>query len=202
MMIVVLSLSSRTIQVIMLDFETIFWTPPISRIQFIGGGWMWEGLGGRWGWVGSRRRAIPSIGHRQDCRAFNKTQKQPQCICQAKMVAGSSLTSHAALLVPPSGTMYPVVDRHAFTGSTKSCLWKQTWPSGALSLVCLEACITNITLLCTVSTKWLCIRTLYHTCGNLSWACMWISANETLTCKCMWKNFTSTGKSHWSLIFS
>ena len=34
---------------------------------------------------------------------------------------GSSLTSRAALLVPSSGIMYPVVDRHAFTGSAKSC---------------------------------------------------------------------------------
>ena len=52
----------------------------------------------------------------------NKAQKQPQSTCQAKTVIGSSLTPHAALLVPPNGTMYPVVDHHEFTGSAKSCL--------------------------------------------------------------------------------
>ena len=41
---------------------------------------------------------------------FSKTQKQPQCTCQAKMVAGSSLTPHAALLVHPSGTIWTVMD--------------------------------------------------------------------------------------------
>ena len=37
---------------------------------------------------------------RQDRRAFNKTQKQPQSTCQAKMVAASSMRPYAALLVP------------------------------------------------------------------------------------------------------
>ena len=32
---------------------------------------------------------------------FSKTQKQPQCTCQAKSVTRSSLTPHAALLVHP-----------------------------------------------------------------------------------------------------
>ena len=41
---------------------------------------------------------------------FSKTQKQPQCTCQAKTVAGSSLTPHAALLVHPSGTIWTVMD--------------------------------------------------------------------------------------------
>ena len=35
---------------------------------------------------------------------------------------GNSLTPQVALLVLPSGTVYPVVDRHEFTGSVKSCL--------------------------------------------------------------------------------
>ena len=37
---------------------------------------------------------------------FNKT----QCTCQAKMVAGSSLTPHATLLVHPSGTIWTVMN--------------------------------------------------------------------------------------------
>ena len=39
-----------------------------------------------------------------------------------KMVAGSSLTPHAALLVHPSGTIHPVVDCHEFTWSDKCWL--------------------------------------------------------------------------------
>ena len=53
---------------------------------------------------------------------FNKAQKQPQCTCQDKTVAGSSLTPHAALLVHPSGTIHPIVDCHEFTWSDKCCL--------------------------------------------------------------------------------
>ena len=53
---------------------------------------------------------------------FSKAQKQPQCTYQAWTVAGSSLTPHAALLVLPSGTIQPIVDRHEFTGSEKCCL--------------------------------------------------------------------------------
>ena len=48
----------------------------------------------------------------KSCCVFNKAQKQPQCTCQDKTVAGSSLTPHTALLVHPSGTIHPVVDRH------------------------------------------------------------------------------------------
>ena len=52
----------------------------------------------------------------------------------------SSLTLHAALLVHPSGTIQPVVNRHEFTGlgSEKCCLSKQTWLSMALSLMYLD----------------------------------------------------------------
>ena len=49
-------------------------------------------------------------------------EKQPQCICQAWTVVGSSLTPHAALLVRPSGTIQPVVDCHEFTWSERCCL--------------------------------------------------------------------------------
>ena len=66
--------------------------------------------------------------------------------CQDKTVAVSSLTPHAALLVHPSGTIHPVVDCYEFTRSDKCCLWKQTWSSSALSLVCLD--ITRVWLSC------------------------------------------------------
>ena len=47
-----------------------------------------------------------------------------ECTCQAKTVVGSSLTphAHAALLVHPSSTTYPAVDRHEFIVSEKCCL--------------------------------------------------------------------------------
>ena len=38
------------------------------------------------------------------------------------MVIGSSLAEHAALLVPLSGSIDPVVDRRGFTGSEKDRL--------------------------------------------------------------------------------
>ena len=56
------------------------------------------------------------------CWVLSKAKKQPQCTCQARTVVGSSLTSHAALLVHPSGTIQPVVDCHEFTESEKYCL--------------------------------------------------------------------------------
>ena len=80
----------------------------------MGGGW-----GRCWGWVGSRRQVIPSISTDTEPLSLNEAQKQPQCTCQAKTFIGSSLTPRAALLVLPSGTVYPVVDRHEFTGPEK-----------------------------------------------------------------------------------
>ena len=71
---------------------------------------------GRQEGVGSRR--LHGYSH---C-ALNEAQKQPQCTYQAKTVVGSSLTPHAALLVHPSGTVYPVLDRYEFTGSLREML--------------------------------------------------------------------------------
>ena len=48
---------------------------------------------------------------------LSKAQKQPQCTCQDKTVVGNSLTPLVALLVRPSGTIHPTVDRHEFTWS-------------------------------------------------------------------------------------
>ena len=101
-------------------------------------GWGWGGGGGGSGWEAEGSLNHPWPQGQSHC-VFSKTQKQPQCTYQAKAVAGSSLTSHAALLVHPSGTRYPTVDCHEFTGSEKCCLRKQTWLSLALSLVCLDS---------------------------------------------------------------
>ena len=75
----------------------------------IGGGWEAEG------------EFHPLAVRKSHC-VLSKAQKQPQYTCQDKTVVGSSLTPHAALLVRPSGTIHPVVDRHEFTWSDKCCL--------------------------------------------------------------------------------
>ena len=54
------------------------------------------GVGGGWEAEGGLDHP-PSQG-KSRC-VLNKAQKQPQCTCQDKMVAGSSLTPHAALLI-------------------------------------------------------------------------------------------------------
>ena len=77
------------------------------------------GVGGGWEAEGGLNHPL---AQGRSCCVFNKAQKQPQCTCQDKTVIGSSLTSHAALLVQPSGTIHPVVDCHEFTWSDKRCL--------------------------------------------------------------------------------
>ena len=77
------------------------------------------GVGG--GWETEGRLNHPLAQGKSHC-VFNKAQKQPQCTCQDKTVIGSSLTPHAALLVHPSGTIHPAVDRHEFTRSDKCFL--------------------------------------------------------------------------------
>ena len=80
---------------------------------------VYRGWGGHWGWVGSRRRVIPS------------TRRQTAVLCVQYCtetatvnlaVISSSLTPQAALLVPISGPIDPVVDRCGFTGSSKDHL--------------------------------------------------------------------------------
>ena len=77
------------------------------------------GVGG--GWEAQGGLYHPLAQRNSHC-VFSKAEKQSQCTYQAKMVVGSSLTLHAALLVCPSGTIYPAVDHHEFTGSEKCCL--------------------------------------------------------------------------------
>ena len=73
----------------------------------VGGGWEAEG----------RLNHLPA--QRKSHCVFSKAQKHPQYTCQGKTVLGSSLTPQAALLVLPSGTIHPIVDRHEFTYSDK-----------------------------------------------------------------------------------
>ena len=83
----------------------------------------WRGVGWMLGVGGKRKGGLnhPLAQGKSRC-VFNKAQKQPQCTCQDKTVAGSSLTPHAALLVRLSGTIHPVVDCHEFTWSDKCSL--------------------------------------------------------------------------------
>ena len=78
------------------------------------GGWEGGGVGVGGGWEAEGGLNHPPAQEKSHC-VFNKAQKQPQCTCQDKTVAGSSLTPHTALLVRPSGTIHPVVDCHEFT---------------------------------------------------------------------------------------
>ena len=50
---------------------------------------------------------------------FIEVHKQARFICQADMVADSSLTPSVALLVCPRGTIHSIVDYHGFTGLQK-----------------------------------------------------------------------------------
>ena len=72
------------------------------------GGVGWGGVGGKWEAEGGLNHPL---AQRKSCCVFSKAQKQPRCTCQDKTVVGSSLTPYAALLVHPSDTIYPIVDR-------------------------------------------------------------------------------------------
>ena len=91
--------------------------------------------GGGGGWEAEGGVNHPWAQRNSHC-VLSETQKQPQCTCQARTVAGSCLTPHAALFI--SAPQRHHMDRHEFTGSEKCCLYKQTWLSLALSLVCLD----------------------------------------------------------------
>ena len=77
------------------------------------------GVGG--GWEAEGEQYHPQ-GDKQQCCVFSRAQKLPQFTWQAQTVVSSSLTSQAALLVPISGPIDPVVDRRGFTGSAKDLL--------------------------------------------------------------------------------
>ena len=104
------------------------------------------GVGGGWEAEGGLNH---SLAVRKSRCVFSKAQKQPQCTCQDKMVVGSGLTPHTALLVHPSGTIHPqwtVMNLHGQINA--ACESRpghlQTWSSSALSLVCLDSAIVWI----------------------------------------------------------
>ena len=56
-----------------------------------------------------------------------------QLVKRTKVDSGSSLASHSTLLMPLSDPMNSVIILHG------SCLYKQTWPSIAVLLLCLDS---------------------------------------------------------------
>ena len=82
-------------------------------------GWGGVGVGG--GWEVEGRQYHPQ-GDKQQCCVFSRAQKLPQSTWQAQTVVSSSLTPQAALLVPISGPIDPLVDHCGFTGSAKDRL--------------------------------------------------------------------------------
>ena len=74
------------------------------------------GVGGGWEAEGGLNHPL---AQRKSRCVLSKAQKQPQCTCQDKTVVGNSLTPPVALLVRPTGTIHPTVDRHEFTWSDK-----------------------------------------------------------------------------------
>ena len=87
------------------------------------------------------------------------------------MVTRSSMTPHAALLVRPSGTIHPVVDHHEYTCSDRCCLWKQTWSSLAMSLVCLGSAKVGLSYW---AIKWIPVLTYTGLC--------WVLVNPVTYC--------------------
>ena len=73
------------------------------------------------GWEAEGRQYHPQ-GDKQQCCVFSMAQKLPQSTWQAKTVVSSSLTLQAALLVPISGSIDPVVDHHGLTRLAKDYL--------------------------------------------------------------------------------
>ena len=82
-------------------------------MNYTGGGWGgWEAKGGQY----------HPQGDKQQCCILSRAKKLPQSTLQAQTVVSSSLTPQAALLVPISGPIDPVVDRCGITGSAKDRL--------------------------------------------------------------------------------
>ena len=75
----------------------------------------------RGGWEAKGGQHHPQ-GGKQQCHVPSRAHKLPQTTWQDEAVVSSSLTPQAALLVPISGPIDPVVDRRGFTGSAKDRL--------------------------------------------------------------------------------
>ena len=85
------------------------------------GGQNWGGVGVGGGWEAEGGQHHPQ-GGKQQCHVLSRAQKLPQSTWQDETVVSSSLTPQAALLVPISGPIDPVVDYRGFTGSAKDRL--------------------------------------------------------------------------------
>ena len=91
-------------------------------MKYIGvGGWEGDGVGVGGGWKAEGRQHY-SQGGKQQCYVFSRAQKLPESTWWDETVVSSSLTPQAALLVPVSGPIDPVVDRCGFTGLAKDHL--------------------------------------------------------------------------------
>ena len=91
-------------------------------MKYIGGGQVGGGgvgVGGGWEAEGIQNHRQ---GGKQQCCVSSRAQKLPQSTWWDKTVVSSSLTPQAALLVPISGPIDPVVDRCGFTGLAKDHL--------------------------------------------------------------------------------
>ena len=78
------------------------------------------GVGDKWEAEGGLNH--PLAQRKSYCVLSKAQNSHSVATCQHKMIIGSSLTPHAALLVHPSGTIHPAVDCHEFTWSVKCCL--------------------------------------------------------------------------------
>ena len=83
-------------------------------MKYIGGG---VGVGGGWEAEGGQHHPQ---GGKQQCYVISRAQKLPQSTWQDRTVVSSSLTPQAALLVPISGPIDPVVDCRGFTDWQKT----------------------------------------------------------------------------------
>ncbi len=79
------------------------------------GGRVVGGGGGNWETEGGPKQ--PCTQRNSHC-VFSKTQKQPQCTCQAQTVVGDILRPTVALLVCPSSTIRNVMDLYCQKNAT------------------------------------------------------------------------------------
>ena len=81
--------------------------------------------------VGGQAKGGPSLplGYRQWCCVPSRWQECTQTSGWIKMAIGSSLAHNRFWLLLPSDPTGPVMHQHSLIWSSKSRLWKQTWPS-------------------------------------------------------------------------
>ena len=95
---------------------------------------MYKGADG-WGWIGNRRRVIPSIMIQAVMLHLQQGKEKAQSRGQTGVVVSCSLAPLTSLLMLSKGFTGSVVHLHGFTGLAKTLLLKQTWPALAMYLV-------------------------------------------------------------------